>query len=147
MGKTLQELGLREEALPTAGEDLEDLPTFGGFAPPPPAGPYRFKLPQDLNAVWSLFDTPELEPKQRVRLELDRDHPLLITQSPKGVSNGEPFETNLTNKERKRGKSSEVKASDLDYLLRALGDKAKPKSNPGYIKAVQAHAGQEFGAD
>jgi hypothetical protein len=146
MGKTLQELGLREETLPTAGEDLDDLPTFGGFAPPPPAGAYRVKLPMDLNAVWDLFDTPDLEPKQRVRLQLDREHPLLIVQSPGGKSNQEPYETSLTNKERKRGKDGVV-ASDLDYLLRALGEKAKPKSNPEYIRAVQRHAGQEFGAD
>ena len=149
MGKTLAELAgsLKDEQLPTAGEELDDLPTFGGFTPPPPPGAYRFKLPSDLSAVWDLFDVPDKQPPQRVRLTFDRDHPLLITQSPGGKANGEPYETKLTNNERKRGKDGSVVASDLDYLLRALGDKAKPTSNRGYMQAVMKHAGKEFGGD
>jgi hypothetical protein len=149
MGKSIQELAgqLKDEVLPTAGQELDDLPTFGGFAPPPPAGAYRFKLPADLSAVWDLIDVPDKQPPQRVRLNLDRDHPLLITQSPQGKSNNEPFETRLTNTERGRGKDKAVTASDMDYLLRALGEKAKPKNNREYMQMVQKHAGQEFGAD
>lgn len=149
MGKSLQELAglLKDEPLPTAGQDLDDLPTFGGFTPPPPPGAYRFKLPGDMASIWDLIDVPEKQPSQRVRANFDRDHPLLIVQSPKGASNGEPFETKLTNNERGRGKGKEVVASDLDYLLRALGDKAKPTSNRGYMQAVQKHGGKEFSAD
>jgi hypothetical protein len=149
MGKTLQELAatLKTENLPTGGETLDDLPQFGGFAPPPPPGAYRFKLPQDLSAVWDLFDVADKQPPQRIRLMLDREHPLMITQSPKGLSNGEPFETRLTNNERKRGKGGVVIASDLDYLLRALKETAKPKTNRDYITAVQRHAGAEFSGD
>jgi hypothetical protein len=149
MSKSIQELAgqLKDEALPTAGQELEDLPIFGGFTPPPPPGAYRFQLPKDLTTVWDLFDVPDKQPPQRVRLTFDRDHPLLIVQSPKGASNGEPFETRLTNNERGRGKGKEIIASDLDYLLRALGDKSKPNNNRGYMQAIQQHAGQEFGAD
>ena len=149
MGKSIQELAgqLKDEQLPTAGEDLDDLPLFGSFTPPPPPGAYRFKMPQDLSAVWDLIDVPDKHPPQRVRASFDRDHPLLIVQSPQSKSNGEPFETRLTNNERGRGKDKAVIASDLDYLLRGLGERAKPKSNREYIQAVQRHAGQEFGAD
>jgi hypothetical protein len=149
MGKSIQELTglLKDEPLPTAGQDLDDLPIFGGFTPPPPPGSYRFQLPSDLSAVWDLFDTPDKQPPQRVRLNFDRDHPLLIIQSPKGLSNQEPFETRLTNNERGRGKDKAVTASDLDYLLRGLGDKVKPKTNREYMQKVTAHAGQQFSAD
>lgn len=149
MGKTLAELAgsLKDEQLPTAGQDLDDLPTFGGFAPPPPAGAYRFKLPQDISAVWDVFDVPDKNPPQRIRAVFDQDHPLLITQSPGGKSNGEPYETKLNNNERGRGKDKAVTASDLDYLLRALGEKQKPKSNREYMQTLQRHGGQEFGAD
>jgi hypothetical protein len=149
MSKSIQELAglLKDEALPTAGETLDDLPTFGGFTPPPPPGAYRFKLPSDLSAIWDLIDVPDKNPPQRVRANFDRDHPLLITQSPQGKSNGEPFETRLTNNERGRGKGKEVTASDMDYLLRALGEKGKPKTNKEYMQVVQRYGGKEFGAD
>jgi len=100
-----------------------------------------------LNAVWDLFDVPDKTPPQRVRMVLDRDHPLLIVQSPGGKNNNEPFETRLTNNERPRGKDRSVVASELDYLLRALGEKGKPKSNREYMTMIQKHAGREFGAD
>jgi hypothetical protein len=149
MSKSIQELAgqLKDEKLPTAGQELDDLPTFGGFTPPPPPGAYRFELPKDLNAVWDLFDVPDKKPPQRVRLTFDRDHPLLIIQSPKNASNGEPFETRLTNNERGRGKDKAVTASDLDYLLRALKETAKPETNREYMTTVQKHAGQQFSAD
>jgi len=151
MGKSLAELAgqLKDEVLPTAGQDLDDLPIFGSFAPPPPPGAYRFKLPAGLQTapIWDLFDAADKNPSQRVRLAFDRDHPLLIVQSPQGKSNGEPFETRLTNNERARGKDKSVVASDLDYLLRATGEKAKPKSNREYMAAVQKQAGKEFSAD
>ena len=149
MPKSIQELAseLKDELLPTSGQDLDDLPIFGTFTPPPPPGAYRFQLPADLAAVWDLFDAPDKQPPQRVRVTFDRDHPLLIVQSPGGKSNNEPFETRLTNNERGRGKDKAVTASDLDYLLRALGMKTKPRNNREYMQAVQAHAGKQFGAD
>lgn len=149
MGKSIQELAgeLKEEVLPTSGQDLDDLPTFGSFTPPPPPGAYRFKLPADLSSIWDLFDVSDKTPPQRVKATFDRDHPLLIVQSPGGRSNNEPFETRLTNNERARGKDKAVTASDMDYLLRALGEKQKPRSNREYIQVVQRHGGKEFGGD
>lgn len=149
MPKSLQELAgqLRSEQLPTAGQELEDLPVFGSFQPPPPPGAYRFRLPTDMSSVWDLFDVPEKNPPQRVRAHFDRDHPLLIVQSPGGKSNSEPYETRLTNNERARGKDKSVVASDMDYLLRAFGVKAKPTTNKGYMEALAAQGGKEFGAD
>lgn len=147
MGKSLQDLGLQQEQLPTAGQDLADLPEFGRFTPPPPPGAYRFKLPGDLSAIWEVVDTPNLTPSQRVRAIFDREHPLLIVQSPQNASNGEPFETRLSNQERARGKDKAIVASDMDYLLRALKVEKKPTSNPEYVRVLQAQAGKEFSAD
>lgn len=147
MGKSLAELAteLKDERLPTAGQVLDDLPTYGTWTPPPPPGAYRFKLPQNMGNIWELFD---VEGKgQRVKAIFDRDHPLLIVQSPKNASNGEPYETRLNNNERKRNKDGSVVASDFDYLLRALGEKAKPQSNREYVQMLVKHAGHEFSGD
>jgi hypothetical protein len=149
MGKSIQELAaeLKDEVLPTSGQDLDDLPMFGSFTPPPPPGAYRFQLPTAMDAIWDLIDVPDKTPPQRVRATFDRDHPLLIVQSPQGKSNNEPFETRLTNNERGRGKDKAVTASDMDYLLRALGSKTKPRNNREYMTAVGAQGGKQFGAD
>jgi hypothetical protein len=149
MAKSLQELAgeLQDEQLPTAGEELDDLPQFGGWTPPPPPGMYRFRLPTDMQGIWDTFPTPEKRPPQRVKMILDQEHPLTITQSPGGKHNGEPFTTRLTNNERKRGRGGAVVASDFDYLLRAFKETTKPRSNGEYIKAMQKHAGKEFGGD
>lgn len=146
MGKSLSDLGLKDEQLPTAGQALDDLPTFGTFAPPPQPGPFRFKLPGDLTTIW---DTFEAEGKgTRVTAVFDANAPLVITQSKGGKYNGEPFQTRLNNNERARGKDKKL-ASDLDYLIAALeGPQAKrPTSNREYIQRVVALRGKEFGAD
>lgn len=146
MSKSLQDLGLKDEPLPTAGQDLTDLPEFGTWAPPPQPGPFRFKLPSDMSSVYDVFDVDSKG--QRIKIIFDREHPLLIVQSLGGKYNGQPFESRLTNNERERGKKgSGVIASDADYLLRALGHKTKPPSNRGYIEALRSTGGKEFGAD
>src|SRR5882757_9457219 len=99
MGKNLQELGLKDEALPTGGQDLADLPDFGSFRTPPQPGPFRFKLPTDMSAIWDVYDVPAMSPPQRIRAQFDRDHPLLIVQSVNKKYDGEPFETRLSNQE------------------------------------------------
>src|SRR5262245_43187661 len=147
MGKTLQDLGLQPEQLPTAGQALDTLPDFGRFSPPPQPGAFRFKLPTDLTAIWEVFDVPEKKPPTRVRAVFDRDHPLLIVQSPQNKYNGEPFETRISNAERARGKDKAVVASDMDYVFRALGVKEKPADNAGYVRLMQQQGGKEFGAD
>jgi len=149
MPKSIQELAgeLKDEVLPTSGQVLDDLPHFGGFAPPPQPGRYRFALPKDMSAIYDLFDVPEKKPPQRVRAHFDREHPLMIVQSPKSAMNGEPFETRLTNNERKRGKGGNVLASDFDYLLAAFGYKEKPKSNKEYMQLLSQQGGKQFEAE
>lgn len=148
MGKSLEELGLTPEKLPTAGQGLADLPEFGAFEPPPQPGPFRFKLPTDLGSIYDVFDTPNLPGGKRVRAVFDREHPLLIVQSLGGKYNGQPFQTRLANNERNRGKKgSGVVASDWDYLNKAFGETVKPDTNAGYIQMLKKHAGKEFGAD
>lgn len=146
MSKSLDQLGLKEEALPTAGGDLGELPEFGTFTPPPPPGAYRFDLPKDCSAIFDVFEVTGKG--QRVKAIFDKDHPLVITQSKGGIKNGEPFETRITNNERERGKKgSGVVASDWDYLLRALGEKVKPKNNKEYCQILARNGGKNFGAD
>lgn len=149
MPKSLQELAgqLRNEALPTAGQDMEDLPSFGGWTQPPPAATYRLKLPKEISNVYEPFDVPDKQPPQRIRAHFDKDHPLLIVQSPGGKLNGEPFETRVTNNERARGKDKSVVASEMDYLLRACGVKNKPGNNLEYVQVLSQQGGKEFTAD
>lgn len=146
MGKGLQDLGLKDEALPTAGQAMADLPEFGSFAPPPQPGSYRFQLPDDMSAIYDVYDAPKVG-GQRIRVVFDKNAPLTIVQSKGGASNGLPFETRLSNEERARGKDKSIVASDVDYLLRALGLKEKPASNKAYVVALQAQAKKQFGAD
>lgn len=146
MGKSLSDLGLKEEALPTAGQALADLPDFGTFREPPQPGSYRFELPKELTAIYDVYDAPPPISAQRIRAIFDKDHPLVIVQSQGSKYNGEPFETRMSNAERSRGKSGVV-ASDLDYLLRALGVKEKPKSNRDYIQTLAQQGGKQFGAE
>lgn len=141
-GKGLQDLGLKDEALPA--QSYDDLPEFGGFTPPPQPGPYRFQLPGNLSKVWEVFDYGDKG--QRLRMILDKDAPLLIVQSPGGKANNDTFQTRISNQERKRGKDG-PEASDMDYLLKALGEKAKPKNNREYAAKMVANAGKEFGAE
>jgi hypothetical protein len=156
--KSMQDLGLKEEGTIVAGASIEDLPEFGGFEPPPQPGPFRFKLPVNLGGpIWDTMDTPDKTPSQRVYVQFDREHPLEIVQSLGGKYNGQPFHTRLSNNERARGKDKSIIASDMDYLLRALGVKEKPQrqfsdgkigpDNKKYMELVIAQAGKEFGAD
>ncbi len=157
MGKSLQDLGLKDEQLPAASEDITALPDFGGFKEPPQPGTYRFQLPDDLSHIWDLYDTPSKQPPQRIRALFDKDHPLVIVQSQGGRYNGEPFETRLSNEERSRGKGGAIIASDMDYLLRALGVKEKPwvklpsgqtgPNNRAYISLLQQQAKKQFSAN
>lgn len=137
--KSLSELELKDETLPAG--DISDLPEFGGFAPPPQPGPYRFRLPENLGQVWEPYDS---EKGQRIRAIFDKDAPLYIVASPGNKANGDTFHTRLSNQERKRG---DVEASDLDYLLRAFGEKQRPTSNRAYAEKVSQCGGKEFGAD
>jgi len=144
-GKSLSDLGdtLRDEPMPILNAD--DLPDFGTWAPPPQPGPYRFKLPPDLTKIWEPYEaTVNGKTVQCVRAIFDKDAPLQIIRSMSGKHNLEPFHTRLSNQRRSRGT---VEASDLDYLLKATGEKTLPGSNLAYCEAVQTKAGHEFDAD
>lgn len=145
MAKSLDELtaDLKDEVMPTTA--LDDLPEFGGFQEPPQPGAYRFSLPPRLDNLFELFDT---EKGQRLRVIFDRDNPLTIkASSTAGTAVGDTFHTRLSNVKRRRGKEGSVEASDLDYLLRALGEKVAPTTNRGYIQALQKYPAKEFGGD
>lgn len=125
--------------------DYENVPTEpGGFTPTPPPGTYRFKLPGSLEDVWQAFDANINEQKvQRVRADLEGAAALTITQSQSGDQDGDSFRTRISNAERKRNKDG-LMASDMLYLLRALGDEGQYKSNLEYAQALKKHAAAEF---
>jgi len=148
MGKSLSDLNLKEETLPTAGQGLDDLPQFGQFAPPPQPGPFRFKLPADLTNLYDTFEVNGKTPPTRISMVFDAQAPLIIVASPGGRYNNEPFQTKLNNNERARGKDKKM-VSDMDYLIAAVEGPSgqRPSSNGGYIQKVRTYGGKEFGAD
>lgn len=149
----LNDLGLTNEQVGEALDYTTMPDQFGGFAPPPPPGPYRFKLPADLSGIWDTFDYLKGNPPgKRLSAVFDDAHPLTILQSPGAEHDGEPFTTKITNAERKRGKKDDLTAqtvSDMDYMNRDVwGVQTKPKGgNVGYAQEFLKHAGTEFAAD
>jgi hypothetical protein len=149
----LQELGLTNEQVGQA-LDYNSMPDqMGSFTPPPQPGSYRFKLPNDLTGIWEVFDhTGGNPPGKRIRAKFDDAHPLTIIQSPNATRNGEPFQTSLSNAERRRGKKDDPAApwiSDMDYFNRDVWSlTSKPSGgNVGYANEFMKHANGEFGAD
>lgn len=130
---------LSAEALPE--QSYDDLPETGAFAPPPQPGPYRFQLPGTFNM--EEYNTPD---GKRLRVIFDKDHALLIVNSPGGKLNGDTYQTRVSNQARARGKQK-IMVSDMDYLLRALGVKSRPKDNPGFAELLLAAAGKQFSGD
>lgn len=138
---SLKDLNLSNEKV---GGDLDvaDLPKMGGMRPLVTPGTYRFQLPKSLATCW---DKVMASVGERITAIFDADSPLVITQSPGGAHNGEPFQTRISNVERPRGKNK-ILASDMDYVLKALGFKGRPKTNIEYINALSSFAGKEFNA-
>ena len=128
--------------------DYDDVPTEpGGFTPTPPPGTYRFKMPGSLESVWELFEATINDKKvQRIRAELEGASALTITQSQSGDQDGDSFRSRITNAERKRNKDGHM-ASDMLYLLRALGDDSRFANNGEYANAFKKHASAEFVAN
>lgn len=148
----LSDLGLTNEQV-GASVNYETMPDqFGTFTPPPEPGDYRFRFPANLSDCWELFDHPNGNPPgKRLRARFDDAHPLLIVQSPKGLHNGEPFNTSISNAEFRRGKKDDPTAqygSDMDYLFRDVwGLPVKPPTNPASATEFIKHAGTEFTAE
>ena len=132
--------------------DFANLPSQGGGSTPPPyPGPKRFKLPKSLTPA--NFKEYDVDGKKRIQVMFNESAPLVIIQSdpqhPDEVNT--TFRVNLNNNARERGKKgSGVYASDLDYLLTAIGHIGeRPKSNRDFAVALLAACAQEltFGGD
>lgn len=149
----LSDLGLTNEQVGQAIDYGQIPDQLGTFAPPPQPGEYRFRLPPRLDDLWEVFDhTGGNPPGKRIRAKFDDAHPLLVIQSPANEHNGEPFQTSLSNAERKRGKKDDTAApfvSDMDYMFRdVFGLPTKPAGgNPGYAAEFQKHANAEFSVE
>ena len=158
---TLQELQLKPEAI-EPGVTFDQLPEgFGPRIDPLQPGTYRFALPKDCSAIWEKFEatipirTPDGQEgdraAERIRAAFDGDAPLVIIQSAVGLPDrtGEAFYGSLSNAERWRDRDHAIKASDLDYLLKALGETVHPGygNNIGYAQAVMRHPEGPFTAD
>lgn len=149
----LNELGLTNEQVGEA-LDYNNMPDqLGGFTEPPQPGTYRFKFPTRMDDIWEVFEHPNGKPPgKRIRANFDDSHPLTIIQSPSGVYDGDPFQTRITNAERRRGKADDPTApyiSDMDYINRDVwGLQSKPQGgNIGYAQEFMKHAGTEMTAD
>lgn len=138
---SLKDLGLKNDAV-GSDVDFDHLPKVGGFRPLIQPGNFRFRLPTNMGNLWEKVDASKGE---RVAAQFDQDTPLVIVQSPGGTYNGEPFQTRISNVERPRGREK-IEVSDMDYLLRALGHKERPKTNAAYIQALMQYPGKEFSA-
>ena len=148
----LAELGLSNEQVGQA-LDYANMPDqLGGFSEPPQPGTYRFKFPPRMDDLWETFDHVNGQPPgKRIRARFDETHPMTIIQSPGGQLNGEPFQTSITNAERRRGKRDDPTApyiSDMDYINRdVFGLQTKPTGgNVGYAQEFMKHAGTELTA-
>lgn len=136
---SLKDLGLKNEQV--GGDvDFDHLPKVGGFTPLFQPGKYRGKLPTDLSNIWDKVDSQKGE---RITAIFDQNSPILIIQAPDKERVGEPFQTRVSNVERPRGRDK-IEVSDMDYLLRAVGETSRPKTNPAYIQALMKHGGKEF---
>jgi hypothetical protein len=142
---SLQELGLSNDKIEGV-DNFDDLAEQRAFAPPPDPGTYRFQLPA-AGPLAQAFGTVQSEKGQRIQVDLGGDAPLVIVQSPGKTHDGEPFSTRISNIERKRDRQGLVVASDMDYLLKALGETTRAKTNAAYGQALLKHAGQTFTAD
>jgi hypothetical protein len=144
--KSLADLKLNDEELPAM--PLDDLPTFGGVPTPPQPGAYRFRLPDMKVKVVETYEAvKDGKTVTRLKTVFSRDYPLQIVASPGGKANGEAFQTQIFGLERDRGKDKAVQASDLDYLIRALGEKTRPTKLGAYGDLLESLGGKEFGAD
>ena len=152
----LNELQLGAEAIGDKDTDFDTIPDqMSAFADPIQPGPYRFRLPTQMGNIWEPLEKTGKNPGKRIQAKFDRDNPLTIVQSVGDKHTGEPFETRISNSERKRGKDENApEASDMDYLLRdSFGMEKKPRdekgqvSNKAYAMAMIGFAGKEFSAD
>lgn len=161
MGKTLEELGFKEEVLPVVPP--EEVPAEFSAAPLPPyPGVYWFKLPTDLSTVFDKFEVSVNEhgildregahKSERLAAIFDGSNALEIIHAEKtneahmgGLYNGR---VNTAERNRARKGHPPVHVSDMTYLLQALGDPdPNPGSNKAFGQALVKYAGREFKAN
>lgn len=145
----LSELGLDNKKLSDAAVDFDNLPKQGGSAPPPDPGTYTFQLPK-LAALVDAFDIIESSDHgKRLKVTFRDAAALTIVASKDNAFNGTSFGTTLTSVPRNRARKGapEVLVSDLNYLLKALGETKAPQTNAEAGKMLEKHAGGKFKAD
>ncbi len=140
---SLNDLKLSNESL--EGASFDDIPENIGqsFPDPPQPGAYRFRLPADMGAIWAVVESEKRG--TRINAVFEDDDALVIVQSPGQAHDGEAFRWRCSNVPRERTKEK-ILVSDMDLILRALGETARPKTNKAYALAFQKYAGKEFGA-
>lgn len=130
--------------------DFNNLPAqMGSFPDPPPPGSYRFEIPKSLSVANMDEDPNPDDPKKPFfYVKFDQNAPLQIVQSLGSKHDGEPFQTRISARPRKRGKEDDApKVSDLSYLAQALGATTRPLSNKAWAEYLLTQAGKTFGAD
>lgn len=155
MAKNINQLDLKPDTTIEGVSDLEGLPEYGGFTPDPPPGFYGFKAPvfKLTDSVWDVIPPSENRPSERIALIFEGDFALQIVHASTELGKkwvGEPYETRVSNVERKRDKEGIIIASEMDYLLRAVGQTKRPSppTNQNYATAVAKFVpAQYFGAD
>lgn len=140
---SLENLGLSNEQL--QGASFDDIPENIGqsFPDPPQPGTYRFRLPASMAAIWA--KVASANHGERINALFEEGAELVIVQSPGGAHNGEEFRYRCSNVPRERTKEK-ILVSDMDLLLRALGETARPSTNKAYAQALMKYAGKEFTA-
>ena len=131
--------------------DFDNLPEqMGAYGPLLQPGPYRWKLSK--LGVDNFDKIDHAEQGERLKVKFDQSAPLIVVQAIDPAAVGETFTTQISNVGRKRGKKDDENApvvSDMDYLLKALGVTARPKSNRelGDTLIAKSNGAAEFGAD
>lgn len=145
-------LALKDDPIATDYENIPEQRTGGRPLIPP--GRYVFEIPKDVAAAWVVRETTVAEQKvQRVAVESDRDHPIVLAAVLRKQDEslvGEVWYGSISNVERNRARKGEPAnlVSDMTYLLRdGFKDQSKPKVNREFIKALNTHAGKRFAAD
>jgi len=145
----MNDLGLRDDA--TDIGDPDQVPEqMQPPAPTPQPGRYEFRLPENLAEAWARVDALIGDrPVERVQIQFDSEHPLVISWDPRSSDLvGQRMDNRISNVERKRGKDGPL-VSDMFYLLRdGLGAQLRPTmKNSEWIAALNQYAGRFFGGD
>ncbi len=125
-----------------ADDAWDDIPEEFGSRVTHPPGTYVLRLPQTLNGLWEMVEAKDAQKQPlsqfegdkgiRVRAVFSDVDALVIVRGPTPDLEGLPFDTRIDNRARTRNYNDVAKgapailASDMDYLLRALGATMRP---------------------